>query len=81
MQPATLDASAPFFSPTADTRPPELSPAVGALLAGDGTLTRMLEAWFGSPVAVETISNVVLRLPRQPAELELEPRRRCCDGR
>ena len=25
-------------------------------------------------MAVETISNVVLRLPRQPAELELEPR-------
>jgi chorismate-pyruvate lyase len=34
----------------------------------------MLEAWFGSPVDVETLSNVVLRLPRQPAELELEPR-------
>jgi chorismate-pyruvate lyase len=75
MQTASLDAPAPVSaSPPADTRPPEPSPAVRALLASDGTVTRMLEAWFGSPVGVETLSNLVLRLTRQPAELELEPR-------
>ena len=65
--------SATFETTTAHQPAAAPDPALRALLASDGTVTRMLEAWFGAPVGVETHSNVVLRLREQPSELELAP--------
>ena len=75
MYAATLDAAPLRTRPTSAPAPPaDPSPALRLLLGSDGSVTRLLESWFAAPVAVETRSNMVVRLREQPAELELEPR-------